>query len=327
MALYRKSNEYNVPRDPTLPFPLRSKKTALLGMYQLKYPFDIYRSVRATMTLRNDRFGQLSTENNSFNAPVTSENRLGLKLEYIYDNTHDAALNIKHGTRYKVYLEAINAFDLQVIDGFSFDPSKGFTGIIGFDARHYVPVLKRSVLAFRLAGATSMGSEKMLYYLGGVENALFPRFNENIPVPQDIDYAYKVNVFHMRGFTNNIRNGGTFTVFNSELRIPVMQYLLGANGGSSFIRNFQITGFFDAGLAWHGSGPFSDKNPLNTLNLESPPLIKLKVEYFRDPLVLGYGLGLRTQLFGYFVKADYAWGIETRQVQAPRIHLSFGLDF
>jgi hypothetical protein len=326
-ALYRKSNEYNIPRDPTLPFPLRSKKTALLGMYQLKYPFDIYRSVRATFTLRNDRFGQLSTENNSFNAPVSSENRLGLKLEYIYDNTHDAALNIKYGTRYKFYLEAINAFDLKVIDGFAFDGSTGFTGILGFDARHYVPLLKRSVLAFRMAGASSMGSEKMLYYLGGVENALFPGFNQNIPVPQDIDYAYKVNVFHMRGFTNNIRNGGSFMVFNSELRIPFMQYLLGSNSGSSFIRNFQITGFFDAGLAWHGTGPFSDKNPLNTLNLESPPLIKVKVEYFRDPLVLGYGVGLRTQLFGYFVKADYAWGIETRQVQTPRIHLSFGLDF
>jgi hypothetical protein len=42
---------------------------------------------------------------------------------------------------------------------------------------------------------------------------------------------------------------------------------------------------------------------------------------------MGYGVGLRTQLFGYFIKADYAWGIETRTVQKPKIFLSLGLDF
>lgn len=41
----------------------------------------------------------------------------------------------------------------------------------------------------------------------------------------------------------------------------------------------------------------------------------------------GYGVGLRTTLFGYFVRADYAWGIETRRVQQPKLYLAMGLDF
>lgn len=327
IGLYRKSTKYDGETDITNNLPTRSKKTSVLGLYQWKYPFDIYRSVRATATLRFDKYFQLITENKSLNGSPVQEKRIGLKLEYIYDNTHDASLNIKNGTRYKIYTEFINRFNLQVIDGFEFSASDGFTGIIGFDGRHYIPILNKAVLALRAAGATSFGSEKMLYYLGGVENWLSPKFNNTTPIPEDFGYAYKANVFQMRGFSNNIRNGATFLVANAELRIPFMQYILGKNRGSAFFRNLQITGFFDAGLAWHGSGPFSPKNPLNTTTITSPPLIEVHVEYFRDPLVMGFGTGVRTQLLGYFVKLDYGWGIDTRIVQAPKLYLSFGMDF
>ncbi len=327
MALYRKNNVYSTQTDPSQTFLSKSKKTTLLGMYQMKYPFDIYRSIRATTYLRFDKYLQLSTENKSFQEPAVNEKRLSLKLEYIYDNTYDAALNIKYGTRYKFYVEAINSFDLQVLDGFKFDLSKGFTGIIGFDARHYIPLLYKSVLAIRGSGALSMGSEKMLYYIGGMENWLFPKFNSSIPVPTETDFGYKANAFHLRGFNNNIRNGTTFIISNIELRIPFMQYILGKNRGNAFIKNLQLTGFYDAGLAFHGNGPFSSKNPLNKVQVSSPPLINLEVEYFRDPLVMGYGAGLRTQLLGYFVKADYAWGIETRKIQKPKWYITFGMDF
>ena len=89
----------------------------------------------------------------------------------------------------------------------------------------------------------------------------------------------------------------------------------------------QLVGFYDAGLAWHGTSPFGPENPLNSVTVTSPPLINLEIEYFRDPLVMGYGLGLRTQFLGYFIKGDYAWGIETREVQRPKFYLSIGMDF
>jgi WD40 repeat protein len=327
IALYRRTSKYNNELATNANFLSRSKKTTTLGLYQLKFPFDIYRSIRATGSLRFDRYLQLSTENNSLSAPALNEKRISLRLEYIYDNTHDAAMNIKHGTRYKIYSELINNFNLEFIDGFNFEASNGYTGIVGFDARHYIPLLRKSILAIRGAGATSFGSQKMLYYMGGMENWIFPSFNNNIPVPDHSDYAFKANVFQLRGFNNNIRNGATFLVTNTELRIPFMQYILGKNRGNAFFRNLQLTGFFDAGLAFHGSSPFSDKNPLNKIQLSSPPVLELEIEYFRDPLVMGFGTGLRTQLLGYFVKADYGWGIETRQIQKPRLYLSLGLDF
>ncbi len=326
-ALYRKSVAYNNDIPVVGNLLSRSRKTSLLGLYQLKYPFDIYRSVRATGTLRFDDYLQLSTARTSFEAPATHEKRLGLKLEYVYDNTYDVSVNIKNGTRYKFYTEVINSFDFKLTDGFDFNLSKGFTTIIGFDARYYQPVLSKSILALRMAGATSFGSQKMLYYLGGMENWLFPAFNDQIQVPDHTDYAYKANVFQMRGFSNNIRNGATFLVANAELRIPFMQYILGKNKGNAFFRNIQLTGFADAGLAWHGISPFSDKNTLNVVRLSSPPLIEMEVEYARDPLVMGFGTGLRTQILGYFIKADYGWGIESRVIQKPKFYLSLGMDF
>ena len=45
------------------------------------------------------------------------------------------------------------------------------------------------------------------------------------------------------------------------------------------------------------------------------------------PIVAGYGFGLRTKLFGYFIRADWAWGIENN-VRLPSIfYLSLSLDF
>jgi hypothetical protein len=89
----------------------------------------------------------------------------------------------------------------------------------------------------------------------------------------------------------------------------------------------QLTGFFDAGLAFFGRSPFSEKNKLNQVVIKSPPLIELNVEYFRDPLVMGMGYGLRTQILGYFIKVDYAYGIETRVIQKPKLYISIGMDF
>ena len=329
MAIYRKTLSYtnNENGPPTSIAPSRSNKTTTLALYQWKIPFNIYKSLRLTSQLRFDKFIQKSTDNLSFNSPSETEQRIGLRAEYIYDNSYEESVNIKFGTRYKIYVEAINTFNVRLLDGFEFDLSKGFTTILGFDARHYIPVFNKSVLALRSAGAVSMGSDRMLYYIGGMENWLFPGFNDMIPQRTDIDFSYKANIGQMRGFNNNIRNGTSYFIINTELRIPFMQYFLGKKKGSSFLKNLQITGFFDTGMAWYGLTPFSKENPLNTVIIQSPPVITLEVEYFKDPLVFGLGYGLRSQILGYFFKFDYAWGIETGKLQDPIYYITIGQDF
>lgn len=204
-------------------------------------------------------------------------------------------------------------------------------GIIGLDARHYQRLGKYPTLALRLAGATSFGSERMLYFLGGVDNWLFPKEEENVPLPAaGSDISYQALATNLRGFGTNIRNGNSYVVSNTELRLPIFR-MISDRIKSPFLQNFQIVGFFDVGTAWTGNDPFDKDNPLNTKIIYEGPRgaenIIIKINYFRDPIVAGYGAGVRSMLFGYFVRVDYAWGIETRVVQDPRLYISLGLDF
>jgi hypothetical protein len=323
-ALYRKSVTENTIEGVINSTQLRRR--TLLGQYRLKYPFDIYRSIRATSTLRIDRQYLLASDAPSFEASQDGEQRIGLRLEYVYDNTRDVGINIKNGSRYKIYTEAINRFNISVMDGFEFDASRAYTTILGFDARHYIGFLRHAVLALRTAGATSFGSERMLYQIGGIQSDILGDYNDAIPIPNK-EFAFQVLGPNLRGFDTNIRNGTTYWVGNVEMRLPIFKLLGLERIKWSFFRNMQFIGFYDVGMAWHGSGPFSDENPLNTVQLQNPPVVQVSVEYFRDPLVMSYGTGIRTTLFGYFIRLDYAWGIETRATQAPKIHLGLGMDF
>ncbi len=323
---YRKTKRYALNNN--LVAPQRTREIVLLGQAQFSYPLDIFRSIRGIVNLRNDKLVQLSTDQQALNVPTTNQQRTSVRLEYVFDNTLDVSLNIKNGTRYKVFGEVVKRFDLSVLDGFNFEVPKGAMGIIGVDARHYQRILKHSVLATRFNAATSFGSEKILYYLGGVENWLFPSFNNDIPSPAGNDFSYQTLASNLRGFKQNIRNGNSYALINSELRVPIFRYFSRSTPRSSFLRNFQIVGFFDVGTAWEGLSPFEKDNPLNTVTVERPNNpVSLSVNFFRDPVVAGYGAGIRTMLFGYFLKLDYAWGIETRVVQKPRLYFSMGVDF
>ena len=323
-AFYRKTTAKN--DRPDISQFQKTRRTSWLGMYRISYPFDIYRSIRLTSQLRFDKAFSLVIDAQTFNEPIQNEKRIGLKAEYIYDNSFDVHLNIKNGTRYKAYLEIINQFNLELTD-FNVNFNQGFTTVIGFDARHYIPVLKDAVLALRGAGASSLGSKRMLYYVGGVENWIGSKFDENIPLPESPDFAYRVLAPNLRGFDHNIRNGSNYILGNAELRLPIFHLLGMKKIRLAFLKNMQFIAFADTGMAWFGWSPYGEENKLNKVVLETPPVITTTVEYFRDPLVYGYGWGLRTTLLGYFLKFDYARGVETRFVQDPKYYFSIGYDF
>ncbi len=324
-AIYRRATYRNEGFLGSI--PIRSRTEILLGQYELRYPLDVFTSLRASATLRQDRFTLLASERSSLEFPSEVDQRAGVRVEFVFDNTMTKDLNLMNGTRYKIYTEWVKRFQVQFLDRFRFDLGQGYMGIVGLDARHYQPLGKHIVLAVRAAAATSFGSEKILYLLGGVDNWLIPRFNNNIPLPDAESFAYQVLAPNVRGFEHNIRNGNSFALINAEVRVPVFKLFIKRPIRSNFLRHFQMVGFMDVGTAWQGISPFNRDNPLNTIIIENPPTVTVKVNYFRDPIVMGYGLGVRTMIFGYFIRADYGWGIETKEVLPPRFHLAMGLDF
>jgi hypothetical protein len=248
--------------------------------------------------------------------PNINANNLGVKLEYVFDNTIAKGLNLFNGTRYKVFAE----YYQEVAEG------ESDFSVVGFDLRHYQRIHRDLIFAVRAAGSTSLGNRKLVYFLGGVDNWLFQKIDNDMPVADDQNYVYQALASPMRGFFVNSRNGHSFAVVNAEVRWPLFKYLLNKPIKSDFVENFQVVGFSDVGSAWTGLHPYSDDNRFNTQVYEGNP-ITVTIENNREPVVYGYGFGFRSRVLGYFVRADWAWGVDDG-IQLPRVfYLSLNLDF
>ncbi len=284
--------------------------------YVLTYPFNPVLNIKGTATVRYDRAVYLSTDPYNLAIPDLNKLWISLKGELTYDNTRSLGLNLYQGTRYKFFGEVYHLAMAGSTECF----------VVGFDIRNYQKIHRTLIWANRFAASTSFGSGKLVYYLGGVDNWLFPRFNSGTPVAQDQNYVFQTLGTNMRGFDQNIRNGNSFFVFNTELRMPVFRYFFNRPIRSDFLNNFQIVAFGDVGTAWTGTSPWSSDNQLFTRYIYRKPLF-IKVESVKDPLVEGFGFGLRSRLLGYFLRGDVAWGVEDGRILTPVFYFSLSLDF
>ena len=85
-------------------------------------------------------------------------------------------------------------------------------------------------------------------------------------------------------------------------------------------------GFGDIGSAWSGISPWDGDNGYDREVITNGP-VKVTLDSNRQPFVSGFGAGGRAQIFGYFVRADWAWGIENNYILPRIFYLSFSLDF
>ena len=87
-----------------------------------------------------------------------------------------------------------------------------------------------------------------------------------------------------------------------------------------------IVGFGDIGTAWNGTNPWSGENAYDNEIIESGPLT-ITIDSNREPIVAGYGFGVRSQLLGYWIRLDWAWGIEYNIILPRIFYFSMNLDF
>jgi len=284
--------------------------------YRLRWPFSTVSAIRMDATFRNDRYVLKSTDVNSLEFPNYHQNWLGMKTEYVLDNSRSIGTNLPTGVKLKVFGEYYRLLN----------EKEASIAITGLDFRYYKKLHKTMIYAGRLAGATSFGQRKLLFHMGGVDNWIFPKYNGNISIDQTQNYVFQTLATNMRGHPQNTRNGNSFFVVNNEIRLPLFRYIKNKPIKSDFFNNMQLVGFADIGTAWTGINPYSKENSLFTQVIQQGP-ITITLENLREPIVAGYGLGLRTRLTGYFLKADLAWGWEDGYVMKPMIHVSLGLDF
>lgn len=285
-------------------------------------PFTPVLALKGTLSYRNDSYVYLTEDIPSLTRDNISRHWGSLKGEVIYDNTRKRAVNIYFGTRFKIFGEYYREIVRNRSDMF----------VLGADFRKYTRIHRELIWANRFAASTSFGPTKLIYYMGGVDNWMgylfnkYEMFDQSTPVTPGVNYGFQALATNMRGFTQNVRNGNSFALINSEIRWPFIRYFANRPLRSNFLNSLQIVGFGDIGTAWSGRDPWSGDNGYDTEIIENGP-VKVTLDSNTEPIVAGFGVGARAQLLGYFIRADWAWGIENYYILPRIFYLSFSLDF
>ncbi|GAC1438338.1 MAG: hypothetical protein NVSMB63_01730 [Sediminibacterium sp.] len=298
------------------------------NLYQANftYPFNEVKSVRATIGLRTDK-GVLRPYDNSVGLPDpnalayrdTVSKFIVSRFEYVHDNTINPTQNIWNGLRYKIYLDVnMPTFKTALNNGKA-------TFNFGFDARHYYKIYRNFIWAARAAADFSWGGQKIIYYLGGVDGWIGPKFNQNPPAP-DQSYAFQSLAVNMRGYNQNIANGNNAFVINSEFRFPVFATIFNKPVNNAFLRNFQVVQFLDLGSAWNGKYNGIKRPGEVYTDPNTPVLVRIDAGGL-GPFAGGYGFGVRSTLLGYFMKLDAAWPMKGLFLGKPVWYFSLGFDF
>ncbi|MET0243512.1 MAG: hypothetical protein ABW174_08585, partial [Flavitalea sp.] len=297
------------------------------NLYQLviRYPFDRVRSLRLSAGVRTDKVIVRGTnfDSSTLKSPTLNKQTFAVtRLEYVYDNVVMKATNIYNGLRYKIYGD-LNAQISKPSPGMLKPGRYNFN--VGTDIRYYHQIWRNFIWAGRGAADFSWGNQKILYYLGGIDGWMFPKYSQD-PRPAVDDYAYQSLAVNMRGFNQNVANGNNALVLNSEFRFPVFATLFNKPINNAFLRNFQVTQFIDLGTAWNGEIKNIARPSITYPNDDGTAIVKLKAGGV-GPLVGGYGFGVRSTLLGYFLKLDCAWEMNGFFRGKPLLYFGMGVDF
>lgn len=258
--------------------------------------------------------------------PEVRNTYIGATGEYVFDNTRSIGSNASLGTKMRFgYTQFLST-----------DTAQLNFGKVHFDARNYTKIHRELIFATRLAAGSFVGAAKKKFLLGGMDNWAFNSVedadNKKNPLNQSTQDIGNTDLFfhefatNLRGFNYANQYGNNYVMTNLELRLQIFKYLIRRQIKSNFIRNFQTVAFFDAGAAWTGQiNPFSENSNNSEIITKGP--FTAQVKSYRNPFLLGYGIGVRTMILGYYAKLDCAWGIKDFNNQGIKIYFTLGYDF
>lgn len=224
-------------------------------------------------------------------------------VRYVHDNTMWGYYGPREGSRYYV--------------GIAGSPKLGESGseftTFSADLRQYFALGPYFSLAFRGAGALSVGSDPQNFFLGGTDNWINRRFNNGrLPFDDPVDFALMSFEMPLRGWAVSDVTGDKFFLLNAEFRFPLLTALV-AGPLPILIQGINGAIFFDMGGAWYEQ--FNNKQTLTN------------GEEYPANLLMSTGFGIRSYFLGLPVKIDVAWRNEISRWSEPYWMFSLGYDF
>ena len=152
----------------------------------------------------------------------------------------------------------------------------------------------------------------MLYYLGGVDGYLWAQFDPTIVPDPNLNFQFQTIATPLRGLSKCKEWKFIYVAISNELRIPLFSYFSNKPLSSDFLENFMLIGFNDIGAAWTGKTPYSNENSFNSTIVNGHNYTINFKKSKRTDYLHSYGFGLRSRIFGYYVRLDWGYGIDDR---------------
>ncbi|MBU2019007.1 MAG: hypothetical protein KJ941_05120, partial [Bacteroidetes bacterium] len=151
---------------------------------QLTYPINEVLSWRSSVSVREDVIHPLATDKVTITREIEKTFFMGAKSALVFDNSRWKNVNSWAGFRTKVFIDILQT-----------SKSKSFGMMnLGFDARHSVELFKEMIWVNRIASGASYGGERLLYYMGGVDNWFLPpknSYNSSITIDPRENFAFQ----------------------------------------------------------------------------------------------------------------------------------------
>lgn len=275
------------------------------GNFYLNYPLSRYRRFDY-----NFRFLAIDREYLTYEFLPSTKRRVFINtLSYVKDTALWGYTGPDNGTRGSVSLSYSPYFTKYSLEFLT----------LRADWRKYLKIGKEYNFVLRFAGAISKGKNPQRFFLGGVNNWLNRHFQGGVRVNMMDDIYFSSFETPLRGGDYYEKVGTRFVLSNLEFRFPLIRYFLLGWPLPIGFQNIRGAIFTDIGTAWTNDKSFK---PTVAANNGGPKL---------NDLMMGYGLGMRTNLGIFILMIDIAWTTDltaeyTKQ-QKARYYFSLGIDF
>lgn len=235
----------------------------------------------------------------------------GIRLTYANQTKHKAILNTG------LFAEVNTAYRL--------NSSNGKSSFINTLTATYGKKLSHDLLWHnRLEMGNSTGGANTIFVMGGNRNQYKPTINDSRINVDDASFVKPI--YGVRNFNMNTRSGNTYGFINSELWVPTNSFLGKRPIKNAMLQNLWMIAFTDIGTAWYGKSPKDKTNVSNISTIEDGRL-SITIFNARNPIIYSGGLGVRTSVFGYFLRYDLAWTYDNNVLNSRVSRVSLGRAF
>ncbi|MDQ3073335.1 MAG: hypothetical protein M3Q97_08750, partial [Bacteroidota bacterium] len=145
----------------------------------LRWPFSETFAVKLGAFGRVDKKTWMAEDVKTLRQPGTAQYWTGLRNEWVYDNSMAYSLNLYSGWKAKFYTDVFG----------SLSERNTFFAVTGADLRKSIKLTRHLFWVNRLAAGTSFGSARVVYFLGGVDNWLYPLYDSRVLVDPSQNYV------------------------------------------------------------------------------------------------------------------------------------------